>query len=250
MRRWRHRSTPGTATRPRSCSRPSSARRARRVTWPQGLDAHRPGRAVDVAVRPGAHRRQLPDCHPRPGAGRPRLRAERPGTFRRRRVGRQPGDARGGLRHLELAAKLASGAPSLSVGTRPDVHAWPWRRMPTGCLATTTMPCRAVTTPSSWPGRSITRTAWRWRWPTAAITHQMRHDLPGLRDTVGELRELCDRYGFAYYREWGLILDGWSRPGGSGIDLARLGIGNLKSAGRVRAHAVLAVAARRPAGPP
>ena len=43
------------------------------------------------------------------------------------------------------------------------------------------------------------------------ITHQMRHDLPGLRDTVGELRELCDRYGFAYYREWGLILDGWSR---------------------------------------
>jgi len=64
-----------------------------------------------------------------------------------------------------------------------------------------------------------------------SITHQMRHDMSGLRDTVGELRELCGRYGFAYYREWGLILDGWSRPDESGIDLARRGIANLKTAG-------------------
>ena len=65
----------------------------------------------------------------------------------------------------------------------------------------------------------------------AAITHQMRHDLPELRNTVDELRQLCDRYDFAYYREWALILDGWSRPGSSGIDLARRGISNLKSEG-------------------
>ena len=63
------------------------------------------------------------------------------------------------------------------------------------------------------------------------ITHQMRHDMAELRDTVGELRELCDRYGFAYYREWGLILDGWSRADEPGIDLARRGISNLKSEG-------------------
>ena len=61
-----------------------------------------------------------------------------------------------------------------------------------------------------------------------SITHQMRHDMSELRDTVAELRELCGRYGFAYYREWGLILDGWSRPDESGIDLARQGIANLK----------------------
>ena len=64
-----------------------------------------------------------------------------------------------------------------------------------------------------------------------AITHQMRHDLPGLKETVTELRELCDRYGFAYYGEWGLILDGWSGAGQPGLDLARLGINNLKSQG-------------------
>ena len=59
----------------------------------------------------------------------------------------------------------------------------------------------------------------------------MRGDRPGLRDAVAELRELCERYGFAYYREWALILDGWSRPGASGLDLAQAGIGHLKSAG-------------------
>ena len=55
--------------------------------------------------------------------------------------------------------------------------------------------------------------------------------MPELRDTVGELRKLCDRYGFAYYCEWVLILDGWSRADESGIGLARRGITNLKSQG-------------------
>src|SRR5262249_37670226 len=31
-----------------------------------------------------------------------------------------------GVRHLELAARLASGAESLSIGTRPDVHGMAW----------------------------------------------------------------------------------------------------------------------------
>ena len=59
----------------------------------------------------------------------------------------------------------------------------------------------------------------------------MRRDMPRLRNTVGELRELCDRHGFAYYREWGLILDGWSRGDEPGIGLAEQGIGNLKAEG-------------------
>lgn len=63
------------------------------------------------------------------------------------------------------------------------------------------------------------------------ITHQMRHDMRELNEAVAELRELCGRYGFAYYREWVLVLDGWSRADGSGIDLARQGISNLRSQG-------------------
>jgi hypothetical protein len=58
-----------------------------------------------------------------------------------------------------------------------------------------------------------------------AVVDQMRRDHPGLR----ELRELCDRYDFAYYREWGLILDGWSRGDEPSTGLAEQGISNLKA---------------------
>jgi len=135
------------------------------------------------------------------------------------------------LRHLKLAAKLASGAVSLSIGTRPDVHSTAWAAHAhwllghdddalSSCHGAIKL-ARAIDHPYS----LAVALAY------GGITHQMRHDMSELRDTVDELRELCDRYGFAYYREWGLILDGWSRTDGSGIDLARRGIDNLKSAG-------------------
>jgi hypothetical protein len=55
--------------------------------------------------------------------------------------------------------------------------------------------------------------------------------LSALRNAVDELRGLCDRYDFAYYREWALVLDGWSRTDESGISFARQGIDNLKAHG-------------------
>jgi tetratricopeptide (TPR) repeat protein len=136
-----------------------------------------------------------------------------------------------GLRHLELAAKLTSGAISLTVGTRPDVHALAWAAHahwllgdPAAALAAgheAIKLARAIDHPYS----LAVALAY------GSITGQICEDRSGLSDTAGELRGLCDRYGFAYYREWGLILDGWSRADESGIDLARRGIGNLKSAG-------------------
>jgi hypothetical protein len=59
----------------------------------------------------------------------------------------------------------------------------------------------------------------------------MRDDRPELRRTVAELRELCARYGFAYYREWGMVLDGWCRGGAAGVGLAREGIEKLVADG-------------------
>ena len=136
-----------------------------------------------------------------------------------------------GVRHLELAAKLASGAVWLSVGTRADVHGTAWAAHAhwllghdaealTACHGAITL-ARAIEHPYC----LAVALAY------GAITHQMCHNMAALRDTVGELRELCDRYGFAYYREWALILDGWSSADESGIDLARQGIGNLSAAG-------------------
>jgi DNA-binding SARP family transcriptional activator len=136
-----------------------------------------------------------------------------------------------GLRHLELAAKLASGAVWLSVGTRPDVHGKAFSAHAhwllghedealAACREAITL-ARAIDHPYS----QAVALAY------GSITHQMRHDLPELRNMVDELHRLCDRYDFAYYREWALILDGWSRDGASGADLVRRGIGNLKSEG-------------------
>jgi tetratricopeptide (TPR) repeat protein len=136
-----------------------------------------------------------------------------------------------GLRHLELAAKLASGAVWLSVGTRADVHGTAFAAHAHWLLghdAEALSACHgAIKLARAIDHPYCLAVALAY----GSITLQMRHDRSELREMVGELRELCGRYDFAYYREWGLILDGWSCPGESGIDLARQGIANLKTAG-------------------
>jgi DNA-binding SARP family transcriptional activator len=136
-----------------------------------------------------------------------------------------------GLHHLELAAKQASGAVSLTIGTRPDVHGTAWaahahwllghdQESIDSCQGAIKL-ARAIDHPFS----LAVALAY------GGITHQMHGDVSGLQAIVGELRGLCDRHGFAYYREWGLILDGWSRPDESGFRLVQQGISNLKEQG-------------------
>jgi DNA-binding SARP family transcriptional activator/tetratricopeptide (TPR) repeat protein len=136
-----------------------------------------------------------------------------------------------GLRHFELGAKLASGAVWLSFGTRPDVHGTAFSAHAhwllghqdealAACREAITL-ARAIDHPYS----LALALAY------ACVTHQMRRDLPELRNAVDELRRLCDRYDFAYYSQWALILDGWSREDASGADLVSRGIANLKSEG-------------------
>jgi DNA-binding SARP family transcriptional activator/tetratricopeptide (TPR) repeat protein len=135
------------------------------------------------------------------------------------------------LRHFELAAQLTKGASSWTIGTRPDVHGSAWAAHAHWLLGhddAALSSChdaiklaRAI----EHPYNLAIALAY------AGITYQMRQDMAELKDAVGELGELCDRYGFAYYREWGLVLGGWSRTDESGIDLARRGITNLKSEG-------------------
>jgi DNA-binding SARP family transcriptional activator/tetratricopeptide (TPR) repeat protein len=136
-----------------------------------------------------------------------------------------------GLDHLERAAKLASGAVWLSVGTRPDVHGMAYAAHAHWLLGhddDALAACREAIRLARAIGHPYSQAV---ALAYGSIVHQMRHDLPELRNTVDDLRQLCDRYNFAYYREWALILDGWSRSGSSGIDLVRRGIGNLKSEG-------------------
>jgi DNA-binding SARP family transcriptional activator len=136
-----------------------------------------------------------------------------------------------GLRHLDLAAKLAGGAVWLSIGTRPDVHGKAWTAHAHWLLGHDTAALaasREAVTLARAIGHPYSLAV---ALAYAGITHQMCHGLAELRNIVDELRQLCDRYDFAYYREWALILDGWSRPGGSGTEMVRRGISTLRSEG-------------------
>ena len=136
-----------------------------------------------------------------------------------------------GLRHLELATQLTSGALLLSIGTRPDVHGTAWAAHAHWLLghdADALSSCNdaiKLARTINHPYSLAVALAY------GAITRQVRQDSSELKDTVSELRELCERYGFAYYRDWGLVLDGWSRMDEPGIGLARQGISNLRAAG-------------------
>jgi len=135
-----------------------------------------------------------------------------------------------GLNHLELVAELTSDT-FLILGARPDIHAEAWaahahwllgrEEDALGSADRAISAARAI----EHPYNLALALAY------GAVGDQMCGNLPRLRNTVGELRELCDRYDFAYYREWGLILDGWSRADGQRLDLAQQGIGNLRAEG-------------------
>lgn len=135
------------------------------------------------------------------------------------------------LHHFELAARLTRGAPSLSVGTRPDVHGTAWAAHAHWLLGhddEALSSCReaiGLARTIDHPYSLAVALAY------GGVTYQMCQAATELNDTVGELRELCDRYGFAYYREWGLVLGGWCRTDESGTGLAQQGIKNLKSEG-------------------
>jgi DNA-binding SARP family transcriptional activator/tetratricopeptide (TPR) repeat protein len=134
---------------------------------------------------------------------------------------------------LEHFAAVSAFGPSesLSVGTRPDVHGRAWSAHALWLLGRSdeALACAeevvAIARHSDNPYDLAVALAY------AGITHQLRSDRDRVVPAVRELRALCDRYGFAYYREWGLVLDGWSRAADSGADLVRRGVTALRTDG-------------------
>jgi len=132
------------------------------------------------------------------------------------------------LRHFEIAAGLTRGASTWPIGTRPDVHGSAFAAHAHWLLGHD-----EAALASSREAIELARTvehpySLAIALAYAGITHQMRHDLDELAATVTELSALCDRYDFAYYREWALVLGGWSR---GDREQARTGITNLKAEG-------------------
>lgn len=131
------------------------------------------------------------------------------------------------LGHLATAAELG-GTHALSVGTRPDVHGrafaahahWLLGHDEQALTSATDAIALARTTGNSY--------ALAVALAYGAITHQLRDDRPELQRTTGELQELCERYSYAYYREWALILGGWVHDDEA---LVRRGIDGLAANG-------------------
>jgi hypothetical protein len=135
-----------------------------------------------------------------------------------------------GLHHLEIAGEHGADAFT-TFGARPDIHGGSFAAHAHWLLGhdDEALVCcdRAITTARAIDEPYNLAVALAY----SAVIDQMRGDVSRLRDTVGELSALCDRYDFAYYREWGLVLDGWARAGKPGLELARQGIRNLKAEG-------------------
>jgi hypothetical protein len=132
--------------------------------------------------------------------------------------------------HFDTAARLATDA-SLSVGTRPDIHGHAWSAHAHWLLGDDhlTLPsCEGAVAAA----RSIDHPySLAVALAYAGITHQLVGDREALASATSELRHLCDRYGFAYYCEWALVLQGWLQEGSAGITLLELGIEHLRSEG-------------------
>ncbi|WP_318307376.1 ATP-binding protein [Amycolatopsis solani] len=136
-----------------------------------------------------------------------------------------------GLRHFELGAERTRDASTWPIGTRPDIHGPAWAAHAHWLLGHDDA---AVASSAEAVGRA--RAAGHPYSLTialayAGITHQLRRDRRALWAAVAELHDLCDRYGFAYYREWALVLGGWSRGGAAGLAAAQEGVANLKAEG-------------------
>jgi hypothetical protein len=131
------------------------------------------------------------------------------------------------VEHLELASQLSMDAVSLTVGTRPEVHAQAWGAHARWLLGDEAG-ARADSVEAIRRAREVDHPySLAVALAYAAITQQMAGDVATLDATIAELSELCDRYDIAYYREWMLVLSGWRTGGLPGIARTRQGLANL-----------------------
>ena len=136
------------------------------------------------------------------------------------------------LDHFERARELSRGSVSQITGTLPEVHGlassahaqWLLGN-PEQAVAT----CREAVELARSADHPYSLAA---ALGYSAITHQLVHDRAGASEAAGELINLCERYSFSYYREWGVVVDGWVRGGEAGVVRIQQGIDKLRSAGQ------------------
>lgn len=114
------------------------------------------------------------------------------------------------LEHFEVVPDLTMHFPPTLVGTRPEVHARAWSSHAHWLIG---QPQEAA----HWSQWAIDRAedvdhpySLAVALAYATMHAQFREDRDAVRDLAERTTELCHRYGFAYYGEWGEILRGWA----------------------------------------
>jgi hypothetical protein len=135
------------------------------------------------------------------------------------------------LPHFQLAHELCADQPPALVGTRLEVHARAWSAHPLWLLG---REAEAVHW-ADWAVKRATEMDHPYSLALAlsyaAITHQLRGDVPRTQELASRVREICTRYDFAYYGNWGLILSGWCLGGADGAGQIRAGLARLRDQG-------------------
>jgi DNA-binding SARP family transcriptional activator len=141
------------------------------------------------------------------------------------------GEHAAALPHFEAAHALSIDRPPSIVGTRPEVHGRAWSAHVLWLLGRDEEAVR-------WSDWAINRAesaghpySLAVALAYATITHQLRRDRALVGDMAERTRQICARYDFAYYREWGVILQGWSLGGHAGVDLINQGLASLRAQG-------------------
>ncbi|HET7387929.1 MAG TPA: AAA family ATPase [Nocardioidaceae bacterium] len=134
-------------------------------------------------------------------------------------------------RHFALACSLSGESDSLPIGTRTEVHARAWWAHALWLLGDAEG-SRSACEQAEQVARAIDHPySLAVALAYAAVTRQMHGDLAALEPTLAELTRLCERYDFAYYRQWSVVLTGWLRGGPAGLRQAREGIARLEAEG-------------------
>ena len=133
--------------------------------------------------------------------------------------------------HFQRACDLAGVSDSMPIGTRTQVHARAWWAHARWLLGDRAGAASASDEAVQLARRIDHPYSLAVALSYAAITRQLLGDTESLRAIVEELAGLCERYGFAYYREWAMILSGWFEGGASGLRTAQTGIDSLEREG-------------------
>ncbi|MEO7422158.1 MAG: AAA family ATPase [Ornithinibacter sp.] len=133
--------------------------------------------------------------------------------------------------HFRRACDLAGVSDWLPVGTRTEVHARAWwahaRWLLGDHAGAASVSAEAVQLARLIEHPYSLTVALSY----AAVTFQLLGDTVLLRETLTDLAELSERYGFAYYGEWAKVLEGWAEGGEAGLRTARGGIDSLEREG-------------------